>query len=649
MHSLRSLFLALVCAACVSDEAGVARVAEPGILEAMPEPLDFGTVTLGQNVRKLLTIRNSGKAAVLVPTAMSTQAEFTITNNGCDVTLASDATCMVEVTFAPKQRGPVLNASIDFRDRARTIKSVVLSGTGSTEAALTIVKTGTGSGVVKSQEATPLINCGTDCSEVLVQTTAPPAVVLEATAAADSSFVGFSGGGCSGTAPCVLTLDAAKTVAATFTLDKAPLHVKYIEDQPGIGALTSPNSSVRCAAGCTQDFLVPLGNAVTLVPPTNAAYRFSGECAGANGSAPCTLLMDRSRTVELRASKYNYAFITSSKYTANLGGLAGANTQCNLLAGAAGLPGSFTAWLGSDTVTAKERITKTGGFIRTDGSIWIDTFAQLFPESSIRTPLWLDENKAKVANDPAVAWTGATISGMLQPGLTCSNWTLSSLNVSARVGQAQSQGPFWTQSPDVAVCGSQAHLYCLGSDLDSQVPLPSPPAMFRRAFLSRGRTAASASTAVDAMDALCRNEAGLAGLANAGQFRAFVAPTPLKSAASRFGTTTGTWLRVDNVPLAPTAADFLAGRFDVALNLHAAGDFPPQASRPRVLTGYRSGAVKATPADLPGNSCNGWTDSSLELGDGNATFAGFRLLQATMTDPVSSCAALDRHVYCLEQ
>jgi hypothetical protein len=649
MSFLRSCIV-MVGVACVSDEAVVARPAEPGVLAVTPEPLDFGNVTLGQSTRKTLAVRNSGKVPVLVPTAMSTQPEFTITNNGCDVALASEATCMVEIAFAPKQRGPVLNASIDFREGARTIKSVVLSGTGSTDAALTVVKSGTGTGVVKSQEAMPLINCGDDCSEVLVQTAAPPTVVLEATPAADSSFVGFSGGGCSGTAACVITMDAAKTVAATFVRDKFVLHVDYVEDQPGVGPLTTNMPSVGCAAGCSVDFFFPTtppASEVAFIPPINASYRFGGDCVGANGAAAgCTVMMNANRTVKVRASKYNYAFITSETFNGNLGGLSGADGHCTRLAAAAGLPGSFKAWLSSDTVTASSRTLRAGGFIRTDGSIWVDSRADLFPEPFIRTPLWFNENKIKVAGDPTFLWTGTTVSGSLQPGLTCIDWSTSASSKTARVGEAQSQGASWTQA-GTPECGSRAHLLCLGADLDTPVPLPSPPATFRRAFLSEGVVAPSGG--VTRMDSLCQAEATDAGLANAGQFLAFVPPTASSSAASRFGTTAGPWLRVDNVPLAPTAADFLAGRFDAAINLRASGAFEPRVPGAEVLTGYRSGVAPAKPTDVPGHSCNGWTSSTLQLGQGSPNLAGFRLLQATLNDPVVSCAAIDRRVYCLQR
>lgn len=79
---------------------------------------------------------------------------------------------------------------------------------------LTVEKTGTGSGTVTGSPAG--IDCGADCSHAYEQGTQ---VTLNATAAAGSMFTGWSGAGCSGTGACTLTMDAAKTVVAGFTVD----------------------------------------------------------------------------------------------------------------------------------------------------------------------------------------------------------------------------------------------------------------------------------------------------------------------------------------------------------------------------------------------------------------------------------------------
>jgi FG-GAP-like repeat/Divergent InlB B-repeat domain/Domain of unknown function DUF11 len=76
---------------------------------------------------------------------------------------------------------------------------------------LQVIPTGRGSGTVTSSPAG--ITCGTDCSEFLSSGTG---VTLTAVANSGSLFLGWSGGGCSGSGPCVLTLTANTTVSAIF-------------------------------------------------------------------------------------------------------------------------------------------------------------------------------------------------------------------------------------------------------------------------------------------------------------------------------------------------------------------------------------------------------------------------------------------------
>src|SRR5207245_1520762 len=76
---------------------------------------------------------------------------------------------------------------------------------------LAVVRAGTGSGTVTSTPAG--ITCGTSCSATYLDGTA---VILTATPTAGSAFTGWSGGGCTGTGSCTVTLTAATTVTATF-------------------------------------------------------------------------------------------------------------------------------------------------------------------------------------------------------------------------------------------------------------------------------------------------------------------------------------------------------------------------------------------------------------------------------------------------
>lgn len=83
---------------------------------------------------------------------------------------------------------------------------------------LTVSKTGDGSGTIMSSPVG--INCGADCTEKYNR---GATVALTATPDTGSSFDGWSGGGCSGTGVCNLSLISDVTVAAKFTKTKTPV------------------------------------------------------------------------------------------------------------------------------------------------------------------------------------------------------------------------------------------------------------------------------------------------------------------------------------------------------------------------------------------------------------------------------------------
>ena len=80
---------------------------------------------------------------------------------------------------------------------------------------LTVNKAGSGTGRVTSDPAR--IDCGTDCPSQTAYFAQVTHVILTAQADPGMVFMGWNGGGCSGTDPCELTMGAEPvTVTATF-------------------------------------------------------------------------------------------------------------------------------------------------------------------------------------------------------------------------------------------------------------------------------------------------------------------------------------------------------------------------------------------------------------------------------------------------
>ena len=103
----------------------------------------------------------------------------------------------------------------------------------------------TGSGAVTSSPAG--INCPSTCSASFVQGTQ---VTLTATPAAGSGFEGW-GGACSGFDNCVVTMNTAQSVTATFAQTQYTLNVSVA----GNGTVTSSPTGISCPSLCTIQLL----------------------------------------------------------------------------------------------------------------------------------------------------------------------------------------------------------------------------------------------------------------------------------------------------------------------------------------------------------------------------------------------------------
>ncbi len=147
-------------------------------------------------------------------------------------------------------------------------------------AVLTVATSGTGTGSVPRSPARTA--CGTACSETVKVKTA---VTLTATPDPSSTFAGWSGGGCSGTGTCVVTVGADTTVTASFTIKTATLTVT--RNGSGTGSVTGSPTGIACGATCSQT--VPLGTQVTLTAVPDASSTFGGWGGACNGTAACVV------------------------------------------------------------------------------------------------------------------------------------------------------------------------------------------------------------------------------------------------------------------------------------------------------------------------------------------------------------------------
>jgi len=165
--------------------------------------------------------------------------------------------------------------------------------------ALSVVKAGTGSGTVGSTPAG--ITCGSDCSEPYPSGTS---VTLAATPAEGASFDGWSGGGCSGTAPCLVVVAATTLVTATLTqqsVAQQTFTLTVSSTGRGSGSVGSSPGGISCGTDCFEPYAG--GTVVTLSATPEPGSIFAGWSGGGcsdRGSCTVTLTADTSVTASFK-------------------------------------------------------------------------------------------------------------------------------------------------------------------------------------------------------------------------------------------------------------------------------------------------------------------------------------------------------------
>lgn len=147
-------------------------------------------------------------------------------------------------------------------------------------------------------------------------------------------------------------------------------------------------------------------------------------------------------------------FATSTKHNGDLGGLEGADALCAERAAAAGLEGSFMAWLSAPDVPARQRLAHAEmSYARTDAVRVADDWDDLV-DGELAAPIDRDESGAEVSGD---AWTGTIASG--EPALlTCGGFD--SVDESGVCGSTRETGAAWTDNIQPP-CTSALRLYCV--------------------------------------------------------------------------------------------------------------------------------------------------------------------------------------------
>jgi hypothetical protein len=230
-------------------------------------------------------------------------------------------------------------------------------------ARVTISKGGTGAGTVTSLPAG--IDCGPTCAADFPTGTV---VTLTATADAASTFAGWSGA-CSGTGSCLVTVNAAQTVTASFSVAQAGLTVA--KSGSGGGTITSSPAGIACGSTCSASFTA--GAVVTLTAIPDASSTFVGWSGACSGSAACTVTVGAATSVTASFDLVQYTLTVSKTgtgsgtVTSSVGGIACSGTCSASFASGTVLSltatpatgSSFAGWSGACTGTGSCALSMT--------------------------------------------------------------------------------------------------------------------------------------------------------------------------------------------------------------------------------------------------------------------------------------------------
>jgi phospholipase C len=221
---------------------------------------------------------------------------------------------------------------------------------------LTVTAPAANSGTVTSTPAG--INCPGTCTASFATNTQ---VTLTATAATGYSFAGWSGGGCSGTGNCSVTLTSAMTVTPTFNaasttyaLTVTPPAVAnsgtITSTPPGInctGSTSSSDNSGQCVATFAK------GTQVTLVAAAASGFAFtSWSGGGCSGTGNCVVTLNSAMTVTptfTAATTYPLTVVLQPANSGTVTGTSGINC-----------PGTCTANFPSGTSVTLTETPATG-------------------------------------------------------------------------------------------------------------------------------------------------------------------------------------------------------------------------------------------------------------------------------------------------
>lgn len=260
----------------------------------------------GPNVRAAVGLLTNGQVGDHVKMFAPNPVQMGSSVSHFDTSLVPNQ--IMEPSYTEPLHTPVLELPL-FKDIGWTVSSAPPS-----YYSLAVSKTGLGT--VYSNPSG--INCGSDCNENYASGTS---VTLNATPGSGYTFSGWSGA-CSGTTPsCTVTMNTAKSVAATFTqTPQATISIANVGSGAGT-VVRSAGEAINCGNNCTET--LPIGALITLTATPALGSTFAGwsgsTCAG---TGTCSFNLTANTTVTAQFNSISGGSTTTPLLVTNVLGVA---------------------------------------------------------------------------------------------------------------------------------------------------------------------------------------------------------------------------------------------------------------------------------------------------------------------------------------
>jgi len=232
-----------------------------------------------------LTVNEVGQGTVT-----STDGSINCTNGtgSCGGTYANGSSVSMNATAATGWTFSGWSGSCTGSNPCNVVMNSNLSATASFKQNFTLRVNEVGQGTVTSTDGS--INCtngsGT-CSAVYLSGST---VTMNATAAAGSTFSGWSGA-CSGGNPCNVVMTSNLNATATFPI--IPPNFTLTVRETGQGTVTSTDGAINCTDGSgTCSAVYTGGSSVTLNATSATGWTFTGWSGPCSGRNPCNVTMN---------------------------------------------------------------------------------------------------------------------------------------------------------------------------------------------------------------------------------------------------------------------------------------------------------------------------------------------------------------------